>query len=101
MNLAQLTLIGAVRVYRVIISPALTAVFTPLGFGCRFHPTCSQYAAEAIRTHGACKGAWLAAHRLCRCHPWGGSGDDPVPSSGRVGAPSPTANSCCRPEPRH
>ena len=81
MNLAQFTLIGAVRVYRGIISPVLTAVFTPLGFGCRFHPTCSQYAAEAIRTHGACKGTWLAARRLCRCHPWGGSGYDPVPAS--------------------
>lgn len=99
MNLAQFTLIGAVRTYRVIISPVLTAVFTPLGFGCRFHPTCSQYAAEAIRTHGACKGMWLAARRLCRCHPWGGSGDDPVP--GKVGAPPPTASSNCTPERRH
>ena len=63
MNLAQFTLIGAVRIYRGIISPVLTAVFTPLGFGCRFHPTCSQYAADAIRTHGACKGTWLARQR--------------------------------------
>jgi putative membrane protein insertion efficiency factor len=81
-NLAQFTLIGAVRIYRGIISPVLTAVFTPLGFGCRFHPTCSQYAADAIRTHGASKGTWLAARRLCRCHPWGGSGYDPVPAAG-------------------
>jgi uncharacterized protein len=79
-NLAQFTLIGTVRIYRTIISPVLTAVFTPLGFGCRFHPTCSQYAAEAIRTHGACKGTLLALGRVCRCHPWGSSGHDPVPS---------------------
>jgi putative membrane protein insertion efficiency factor len=85
MNIAQFTLIGAVRIYRGIVSPVLTAVFTPLGFGCRFHPTCSQYAAEAIRTHGACRGSWLAARRLCRCHPWGGSGCDPVPASPGAG----------------
>jgi putative membrane protein insertion efficiency factor len=84
-NLVQFTLIGAVRIYRAIISPMLTAVFTPLGFGCRFHPTCSQYAAKAIRTHGACKGTWLAARRLCRCHPWGGSGHDPVPDFSGIG----------------
>jgi putative membrane protein insertion efficiency factor len=84
-NLAQFTLIGAVRIYRAAISPVLTAVFTPLGFGCRFHPTCSQDAADAIRTHGACKGTWLAARRLCRCHPWGGSGYDPVPASTGLG----------------
>ena len=86
MNLAQFTLIGAVRLYRALISPVLTVVFTPLGFGCRFHPTCSQYAAEAIRAHGACKGTLLALRRLCRCHPWGGSGDDPVPAANRHAA---------------
>lgn len=92
MNPAQLTLIGAVRIYRTVISPALTALFLPLGFGCRFHPTCSQYAAEAIRAHGACRGTCLALRRLCRCHPWGGSGDDPVPAPQRDGAPSPRGN---------
>ena len=46
---------------------------------CRFLPTCSEYAMQAIDCHGACKGGWLAFKRLCRCHPWGGSGVDEVP----------------------
>ncbi len=46
---------------------------------CRFLPTCSEYAAQAIDKHGACKGGWLAMRRLCRCHPWGGDGVDEVP----------------------
>ena len=58
--------------YRACISP-----LTPPS--CRFTPTCSQYAIEAIRKYGAIKGCWLAAKRIARCHPWGGSGYDPVP----------------------
>ena len=50
-----------------------------LGWQCRHLPTCSQYALEAIETNGAWRGGWLAASRLCRCHPWGTSGFDPVP----------------------
>lgn len=46
---------------------------------CRFTPTCSAYALEALRKHGSFKGTWLALKRLLRCHPWGGSGYDPVP----------------------
>ncbi|MCA3450012.1 MAG: membrane protein insertion efficiency factor YidD [Rhodobacter sp.] len=61
-----------IRAYRLILSPWV-------GHGCRFQPTCSAYALEALDRHGALKGGWLVAHRLCRCHPWGGSGFDPVP----------------------
>ena len=46
---------------------------------CRFQPSCSAYAITALRRYGALKGSWLAARRLARCHPWGGSGHDPVP----------------------
>ena len=58
--------------YRRVISP-----MTPPS--CRFTPTCSQYAIEAIRKHGPFKGMYLAVRRILRCHPWGGSGYDPVP----------------------
>jgi len=84
MNVAQYILTAALRGYRAVISPVLTAVFTPLGFGCRFHPTCSRYAIAAIETHGALKGTLLAAWRVCRCHPFGGSGNDPVPVTFRL-----------------
>jgi uncharacterized protein len=47
--------------------------------GCRFEPTCSVYAVEAVKRHGTLKGSLLAAHRICRCQPWGGCGEDPVP----------------------
>ena len=61
-----------VRLYRLVFSPWV-------GHGCRFQPTCSAYAMEALEKHGAIKGAYLATHRVCRCHPWGGSGIDNVP----------------------
>jgi uncharacterized protein len=61
-----------IRGYQVGISPFLPPA-------CRFTPTCSDYATEAIRRHGSARGSWLAARRLLRCHPWGGSGYDPVP----------------------
>src|SRR5579863_9037851 len=72
-------LIWLVRVYRFTLSPALSVLFGPAQ-GCRFTPTCSQYALEALERHGAWRGSLLAAHRVCRCHPWGGCGHDPVPS---------------------
>lgn len=65
-------LILPIRFYQRFISP-----LTPPS--CRFTPTCSQYAVEALRKYGALKGLWLAVKRLLRCHPWGGSGYDPVP----------------------
>lgn len=70
-GLAQL-LILPIRFYQCCISP-----LTPPS--CRFTPTCSQYAVEALRKHGPFKGLWLTVRRLLRCHPWGGSGYDPVP----------------------
>lgn len=50
-----------------------------IGGRCRFHPSCSHYALEALDRFGVAKGSWLATKRICRCHPWGGSGNDPVP----------------------
>jgi len=60
------------RAYKLGLSPFL-------GQNCRFYPSCSDYAAEAIRAHGAARGGWLAARRLCKCHPWHPGGPDPVP----------------------
>jgi putative membrane protein insertion efficiency factor len=66
-------LIGLVRLYHVALSPWL-------GMNCRYQPTCSSYAIEALQVHGVLKGSWLAAKRIGRCNPWGRSGYDPVPS---------------------
>lgn len=65
-------LIGFIRVYQWTLSPLL-------GAACRFQPTCSRYAVEALRRHGAWRGTLLTVRRLGRCHPWGGQGYDPVP----------------------
>ena len=64
---------GAIRLYQLFVSPLLLP-------SCRYLPSCSDYAAEAVTRHGAWKGSLLAARRLARCHPWGGSGFDPVPA---------------------
>jgi hypothetical protein len=77
-NPLQHILIFAIRVYRWTISPLQTFLFGPTG-GCRFTPTCSAYAMDAIRTRGALAGGWLAAKRICRCHPWGEGKQDLVP----------------------
>jgi putative membrane protein insertion efficiency factor len=69
-------LIGVVSLYRLLISPML-------GSNCRYWPSCSQYAIEALRSHGAARGSWLAVMRLCRCHPWSAGGVDPVPPVGQ------------------
>jgi uncharacterized protein len=66
-----------VRAYRYALSPLL-------GANCRFHPSCSDYAAEALETHGALKGSWLGLRRVARCHPWCGGGFDPVPTPRRA-----------------
>lgn len=79
MNPAQIILIALVRIYRWVLSPAKTLLFGPLG-RCRFTPTCSAYALQAVREQGAWRGTWLTLKRLARCHPWGGCGLDPVPS---------------------
>lgn len=79
MNLAQHILLFALRLYRWFVSPALTLLF---GAACRYEPTCSMYAMEAVRRHGALRGGWLAVKRLSRCQPWGGCGCDPVPETG-------------------
>jgi hypothetical protein len=73
-------LLLAIRVYRLTIAPAQVFLFGPTG-GCRFTPTCSQYAMDAIRDHGALAGGWMGLKRICRCHPWGEDGHDPVPQN--------------------
>lgn len=65
-------LITIIRFYKKGISPFLPNA-------CRFHPTCSEYMIEAIEVYGIIKGVYLGLKRICRCHPWGGSGEDPVP----------------------
>ena len=65
-------LIFLVRFYQVVVSPLKPP-------SCRYTPTCSQYALEALKKYGAFKGSWLALKRIARCHPWGGCGYDPVP----------------------
>lgn len=71
-DVAALPLRGLIRAYQKLISPLL-------GSNCRFEPSCSAYAEEALQVHGAFRGSWLALRRIIRCHPWGGSGFDPVP----------------------
>ena len=67
-----------VRAYRLLFSPWV-------GHNCRYQPTCSNYAIEALQVHGVLKGSWLAAKRIGSCHPWGGSGYDPVPGTEEEG----------------
>jgi putative membrane protein insertion efficiency factor len=78
MNIVQHALILLIRLYQAVVSPLLVAVLGPSA-RCRFTPSCSQYAIEAVRLHGALIGGWLALRRLGRCHPWGECGEDPPP----------------------
>jgi len=71
-------LLALVRFYRRVLSPAHHALVGPC---CRFEPTCSEYAAEALHRHGARRGSWLALRRLLRCHPFARAGIDPVPAA--------------------
>ncbi|MET0393074.1 MAG: membrane protein insertion efficiency factor YidD [Chitinophagaceae bacterium] len=72
LRILSLPFIFLIRVYQRVISPLL-------GPKCRYTPTCSQYAVIALKKYGLFKGFWLALKRIGRCHPWGGSGYDPVP----------------------
>jgi putative membrane protein insertion efficiency factor len=65
-------LVALIQAYRYTLSPML-------GRNCRFFPSCSEYAVEALRRYGAVRGTWLAARRVARCHPWHPGGFDPVP----------------------
>jgi uncharacterized protein len=71
-RLAARVLIAPIRLYQLAISPLLPP-------SCRFAPSCSHYAVEALQRHGPVRGGWLAVRRIARCHPWGGAGYDPVP----------------------
>ncbi|HTJ96704.1 MAG TPA: membrane protein insertion efficiency factor YidD [Rhodocyclaceae bacterium] len=71
-KVVQLLLLGLVRTYQYLISPWL-------GRRCRFHPSCSEYAVEALHKHGPVHGSWLAVRRVSRCHPFNPGGFDPVP----------------------
>lgn len=73
MSTAALMLSGAVRVYELTLRPVI-------GAHCRFYPSCSAYAREALAVHGAAQGSWLAAKRILRCHPFNPGGFDPVPT---------------------
>ncbi len=75
MRPVAVVLAGVVRAYQLVLRPLLPPA-------CRFEPSCSAYAIEALRTHGAVRGLGLAAWRVGRCNPWGGSGYDPVPRCG-------------------
>jgi len=71
-NILVRIMIGVIRFYQYAISPYLPP-------SCRYTPTCSAYGVEALKKHGPFKGGWLTLKRMSSCHPWGGSGFDPVP----------------------
>ena len=81
-RLIAAVLIAPIRLWQATLSQVLPP-------SCRFQPSCSAYAIKAIERHGPLKGVWLGTKRICRCHPWGGSGYDPVPE--RTASPHPAA----------
>ena len=82
-NPVRWMLVGFLRAYRLLVSPLYGQV-------CRYHPSCSAYALEAVTDHGAGRGSWLAVRRVLRCHPWAAGGYDPVPPARRPAASGPT-----------
>jgi len=80
-GLVAMALRALLRAYQLVVSPLV-------GPACRFTPSCSEYAREAIGAHGPAHGSWLAVRRLCRCHPFGGAGYDPVPLAPLAPRPS-------------
>jgi len=76
-------LIGFLKIYRLVVSPLYGNV-------CRYHPSCSAYALEAVTEHGTMRGTWLSLRRIGRCHPWAAGGYDPVPSRATPAAESPS-----------
>lgn len=82
MSWLQQGLIGLVKAYRLLLSPWL-------GTACRFEPTCSRYALDALAQHGAARGSYLTLRRLARCHPWCEGGCDPVPPRSTAGRKKP------------
>ncbi|CAN5851036.1 hypothetical protein BH23DEI1_BH23DEI1_04500 [soil metagenome] len=86
LDVAQRLVLLPIEFYRRVVSPLKVVP------SCRFHPTCSAYAAEAVREHGALVGAWLGVARVVRCHPWNPGGFDPVPPRrARYGGPDDTS----------
>ncbi len=77
-RIATLPLIGLIRLYQATLAYFFRGA-------CRFEPSCSRYAIDALAGHGPLRGLALAGHRFCRCHPWGGSGYDPVPPATHAG----------------
>ena len=87
MTLGQTIARTLIRAYQLLIAPLFSGA-------CRFEPTCSAYAAEAVDRFGAARGGWLALKRIARCHPWGGLGFDPVPFTENDPRPERAAPRC-------
>ena len=77
MKLSSKLALALIRIYRAVLSPMLMGIYGP---ACRFTPSCSEYAHQAIEAHGVMRGGTMALQRLARCHPLGGHGYDPVPA---------------------
>jgi putative membrane protein insertion efficiency factor len=82
-----------IRFHQKVLRPLLLALGGP-GAGCRYTPGCSSYFLEACEVHGVARGSWLGVKRIARCHPWGGSGDDPVPPNDKPANSRPAYTRC-------